>query len=243
MGGFTLTGVALYDFGRSRKDIALADLPASKTAEPELNMQNSSGKRPDVDSLAQDRFGNPIDPVVGFARGTIIRSSVDEARRLQQGQAVAAARVRELGPESIGIFTGNQRDFPVSANDLQTLCEEWVGPGLGAKELRAVAVKHMGGKPEDGVAIFNRTSAGIIATIAANAGGKTVVSVVPPGGRSHASVVRGARIAQVKLIEVQGDKDWRSAIEAESPGLVVVTTVTSSLERLEDIVTDRKSVV
>ncbi len=237
MDGFTLTGAALFDFGPPQKETAPASPPASQSADIGFDMQNPSGKRPDVDSLAQDSFGNPIDPVVGFARGTIIRSSVDEARRLQQGQAVAAARVRELGPESIGIFTGNQRDFPVSADDILTLCEEWVGPGLGAKELRAVAVKHMGGKAEDGVAVFNRTSAGIIATIAANAAGKTVVSVVPPGGRSHASVVRGARIAQVKLVEVQGDKDWRSAIEAESPGLVVVTTVTSSLERLEDAIT------
>lgn len=200
-------------------------------------MQNSSGKGAEVEGSTRDRFGNPVDPVVGFARGTIIRSSVDEARRLQQGQAVAAARVRELGPDSVGIFTGNQRDFPVSADDLPTLCEEWVGPGLGAKELRAVAIDHMGGKPDDGVAIFNRTSAGIIATIVSNNGGRTIVSVVPPGGRSHASVVRGARIAQVKLVEVQGDKNWRSAIESEAPALVVVTTVTSSLERLEDIIT------
>lgn len=237
MDGFTLGESSCRTTGAPGKKKAPASGLASESAETGFDMQNSSGKRPDVDGLAQDRFGNPIDPVVGFARGTIIRSSVDEARRLQRGQAVAAARVRELGPESIGIFTGNQRDFPVSADDLQTLCEEWVGPGLGAKELRAVAIQHMGGKPEHGVAIFNRTSAGIIATIAANSAGRTVVSVVPPGGRSHASVVRGARIAQAKLVEVQGDKDWRSAIEAENPGLVVVITVTSSLERLEDSVT------
>ncbi|WP_459569826.1 aminotransferase class I/II-fold pyridoxal phosphate-dependent enzyme [Cupriavidus sp. 8B] len=230
-------GVYLYDPSADEKRNSLARMPAVESETTGLSMQNSSGKRPDVDSLAKDSFGNPIDPVVGFARGTIIRSSVDEARRLQQGQAVAAERVRELGPESVGIFTGNQRDFPVSPDDLLTLCEEWVGPGLVANDLRRVAIAHMGGKPEDTVAVFNRTSAGIIAAIAANSAGKTVVSVVPAGGRSHASVVRGARIAQVKLVEVQGDKDWRSAIEAEGPGLVVVTTVTSSLERMDDDVT------
>ncbi|GAB3627579.1 hypothetical protein PTE30175_02272 [Pandoraea terrae] len=188
-------------------------------------------------AVKTDSFGNPIDPTVGFARGTIIRSSVDEALRLRQGQAIAAQRVKLLGAESIGVFTGNQRDFPIHPEDIATLCEEWVGPGLAAEELRQVAVGHMGGRGDDAVATFNRTSAGIIATIAALASGKPVVSVVPPGGRSHASVVRGSKIAGVPVVEIQGDLDWRGAIETHRPSLVVVTTVTSSLERLEDRIT------
>ncbi|AVO42382.1 aminotransferase class I/II-fold pyridoxal phosphate-dependent enzyme [Simplicispira suum] len=181
-----------------------------------------------------DSFGNILDPIVGFARGAIIQSSVDEARRLRQGQKVAADRVRRLGPQSIGVFTGNQRDFPLKVEDLNTHCEEWVGPGLFAEELRLAAIEHMGGQPDDAVAPVNRTSAGIIATIAALAGGKPVVSVVPPGGRSHASVIRGCGIARVELIEVQGDKDWVKALEENEPALVVITTVTSSLEFLAD---------
>jgi L-seryl-tRNA(Ser) seleniumtransferase len=188
-------------------------------------------------SVKTDSFGNPIDPTVGFARGTIIRSSIDEALRLRHGQSVAAKRVKTLGAESIGVFTGNQRDFPIHAEDIATLCEEWVGPGLAAEELRQVAIGHMGGRGDDAVAIFNRTSAGIVATIAALADGKPVVSVVPPKGRSHASVIRGAKLAGVAVHEVQGDKEWLKVIEAQRPALVVVTTVTSSLERLEDHVT------
>ncbi|MDM0109148.1 aminotransferase class I/II-fold pyridoxal phosphate-dependent enzyme [Variovorax sp. J22R24] len=183
-----------------------------------------------------DSFGNPLDPIVGFARGRIIQSSVDEARRLRQGQKVAAERVRKLGPQSIGVFTGNQREFPLKVEDLNTHCEEWVGPGLFAEELRQAAIAHMGGLPTDGVATVNRTSAGIIAAIAALAEGRSVVSVVPPGGRSHASVIRGCGIARVELHEVQGDKDWAAAIEQHKPALVVITTVTSSLEFLDDAV-------
>ena len=186
------------------------------------------------DKKATDAFGNELDPVVGFARGHIIKSSVDEARRLRNGQTVAADRVRRLGPESIGIFTGNQREFPLKVEDLNTHCEEWVGPGLFAEELRQAAAEHMGGLSDDSVAVVNRTSAGIIATIAALAGGKDVVSVVPPAGRSHASVVRGSAIAGVPLHEVQGDKNWAKVVEDVKPGLVVVTTVTSSLEFLDD---------
>lgn len=185
-------------------------------------------------TIRTDSLGNPIDPVVGFARGKIITSSVDEARRLRQGQRVAAERVRRLGAQSIGVFTGNQREFPVKPEDLETHCEEWVGPGLFADELRSVAIEHMGGFPGDGVAVVNRTSAGIIATIAALSDGKPVVSVVPAGGRSHASVIRGSAVAGVPLFEVQADKDWLTAIEENAPALIVVTTVTSSLEFLPD---------
>ena len=183
-----------------------------------------------------DSLGNLLDPVVGFARGKIIQSSVDEARRLRQGQRVAADRVRLMGPESIGVFTGNQREFPLRPEDLNTHCEEWVGPGLFAEELRQVAVAHMGGQATDTAAAVNRTSAGIIATIVALCAGKTVVSVVPPGGRSHASLIRGCSISGVQLKEIQGDKDWLSVIEEHQPALVVVTTVTSSLEFLDDAI-------
>lgn len=185
-------------------------------------------------SIPTDRFGNPIDPVVGFARGRILGSSIDEARRLRHGQAVAAARVRHLGAESIGVFTGNQRDFPIKPDDLRTLCEEWVGPGLLAEDLRQVAIAHFKGRPDDGVAIFNRTSAGIVATIAALADGKPVVSLVPASGRSHASVVRGCRLAGVDLVEVTAEQDWNKAVSHTKPALLLITTVTSSLERLDD---------
>ena len=189
-------------------------------------------------SVKTDSFGNEIDPVVGFARGNIIRSSTDEGARLRHGQAVAASRVIEHGSESIGIFTGNQRDYLVKATDLDTYCEEWVGPGLSSTRLNKLAIEHMGGDEEtDSVAIFNRTSAAIVSVIASCSGGRTVVSIVPPGGRSHASVVRGAKLAGVPLVEVQGSADWRSVLQANEPRLVVVTTVTSSLELLSDNIT------
>lgn len=198
-------------------------------------MKLSAASVPAADSLKRDSFGNVIDPVVSFARGNIIASSVDEVRRLRHGQAVAADRVRRMGPESIGVFTGNQRDFPIKEEDIATSCEEWVGPGLIAEDLRRVAVKHLGGRPDDACAVFNRTSAGIVATIAAHAGGRPVLSIVPPTGRSHASVVRGCALARVDLVEVVGDGDWKSRIS--ECRLVVITTVTSSLERLDDKIT------
>ncbi|MDG4669342.1 hypothetical protein [Mycobacterium sp. 236(2023)] len=184
--------------------------------------------------MSSDTFGNPIDPVAGFARGSIITSSTEEALRLRNAQHIAAHRVRSLGAESIGVFTGNQRDYPIEATDIATLCEEWVGPGLFADDLRTVVLEHLGGATDHQVAIFNRTSAGIIAAIVALAPAGTVLSVVPQGGRSHASVVHGSRLAAATLIEAAIDTDWTSHIARTTPQLVVITTVTSSLERMDD---------
>lgn len=152
--------------------------------------------------------------------------------RLRQGQRLATARVLAKGPESIAVFTGNQRDFPIRPEDLPGLCEEWVGPGIVAEELNAVAIEHMGGRSGDQVAVFNRTSAGIIATIAGLSDGRPVVSYVPRGGRSHASVIRGCGVCGSKLVEIDKLEELADAASRSEPALVVITTVTSSLESL-----------
>ncbi|MEL7398703.1 MAG: aminotransferase class I/II-fold pyridoxal phosphate-dependent enzyme, partial [Pseudomonadota bacterium] len=186
--------------------------------------------------MTHDRFGNPLDPSVGYARGPILSSSAAEIRRLRHAQSIAAQVVAERGIEAIAIFTGNPRYFPVKPNDLSELCEEWVGPGLFADEMTKAATQHFGGG--DTVAITNRTSAGIIAAILALSDGKPVVSVVPAGDRSHASVIRGCRLAGVKLLEVDGQDDIEAAMQ-DRPALVIVTTVTSALARLPDDQTRR----
>jgi L-seryl-tRNA(Ser) seleniumtransferase len=184
----------------------------------------------------RDAFGNAVDPV-GYARGSVLSSSIAEAKRLQAGQRIAAGKVAERGANSIAVFTGNQRDFPLQPGDLSTLAEEWVGPSLYADALREVAIAHLGGRPDDAVAVFNRTSAGIVATILAHAKNGSVVSVVPNGARSHASVVRGSWLARAALQEVEAGADWAGVIAEVRPDLVIVTTVTSSLERMDDDIT------
>lgn len=189
--------------------------------------------------MATDRFGNTIDPSVGYARGTLLRSSADEVRRLRHAQAIAGHRVRTLGPDSIGIFTGNPRYFPLKPQDIDSLCEEWVGPGLIADDLAAAAIEHLGGDGSESVAVMNRTSAGIVAAILALSNNRPVISFVPDGDRSHASVIRGCKLADVPLVEVEASQDVDAVLQREQPALFVVTTVTSSLARLEDTVTEQ----
>ena len=187
--------------------------------------------------MAQDRFGNPIDPSVGYARGRFLSSSAAEIRRLRHAQNVAAQVVAARGIDAIGIFTGNPRYFPLKPDDLATYCEEWVGPGLFAGDLAQIAIQHFGGG--ETVAVTNRTSAGLVAAVLALADSRPVVSVVPDGDRSHASVVRGCTLAGVDLIELDSSADPAPALGQHASALVVITTVTSSLARMTDDQTRR----
>lgn len=182
--------------------------------------------------MSTDRFGNPIDPSVGFARGPLLRSSADEIRRLRRAQAVAADVAARRGVDGIGVFTGNPRYFPVKPDDLDTYCEEWIGPGLFADELTKSAIEHFGGG--ETAAVTNRTSAGIIAAVLAHHAGRPVVSVAPDGDRCHASLVRGCKLAGAALVEVGASEDPAPAIAEHRPALLVVTTVTSALGRVPD---------
>lgn len=183
---------------------------------------------------SHDRFGNAIDPTVGYARGTLLRSSADEVRRLRRAQRVAADVVASRGIDSIGVFTGNAREFPLRAPDLTEWCEEWIGPGLFADDLRLVAIDHLGGRPDDAVAVTNRTTAGIVAAVLALSAGRPVVSIVPAGDRSHASLIRGCRLAGVSLVELDDAAEVAGIVDQHRPALVVVTTVTSTLARMSD---------
>ncbi|MDJ0686787.1 MAG: selenocysteine synthase [Alphaproteobacteria bacterium] len=178
--------------------------------------------------MSADRFGNKIDPSVGFARGRFLTDSAAEIRRMRHGQAVAARH----DPERIAIFTGNPRYFPLKSEDLTLWCEEWVGPGHFAERLLEAAIGHFGGG--DTAAVVNRTSAGIVATALAHAGGSPIVSLVPEGDRSHASLVRGAALARAPLVEVSSLDALRVALTKHAPKLLAITSVTSTLARIED---------
>ncbi len=189
--------------------------------------------------MTTDRFGNLLDPEVGYARGELLASSADEVRRLHHAGRLSADFVSRNGMERVGVFTGNLRFFPIRPSDVHELCEEWVGPGLFGEQLRQAAIAHLGGSGRECAAVINRTSAGIVASILALSLGNPVVSLVPPADRSHASVGRGASLADVPLIEVNSIAELETALEIHEPSLTIITTVTSELRMLPDATTQR----
>jgi len=188
-----------------------------------------------VDGTKKDRFGNAIDPTVGYARGKILASSVEEHARLVHGQRVATARLAEKGKESISVFTGNQRVFPVRVNMLDLECEEWLGPGLIEHSFQEAALNHVGGTPgKHTAALFNRTSGGLVAAVGALSAGKPVVSAVPKASKSHASVSRGCFAARVDLFESDEVESFKALLAQHHPRLALITTVSSNLDRIPE---------
>lgn len=192
------------------------------------------GDAPRTAAPRVDRFGHAIDPVVGYARGHILRSSTEEALKLAHARTVIRERIGRCGAHSIGIFTGNQREFPLRPADLELMSEEWIGPALYEPELQAAVRAHLGGDEQAGVAVFNRNSAGMVAAMIALASDGAVVSYVPRGTRSHASAVRGAALARARFIEADTPDALESALRADDLRLLLITSVTSSLARLDD---------
>jgi L-seryl-tRNA(Ser) seleniumtransferase len=179
-----------------------------------------------------DRFGNPIDAEVGYARGRILRSSLEESRRLVRARQLIRERLTGHGDDSVYIFTGNQREFPVPPEDLATLCEEWTGPSLFWSRLEAAVVGHFGGDGSDAVSVFNRTSAGIVAAISALAAGGAVVALAAKIGGSHVSVSRGAGVAGARLVEAADLMTLPNALARSDVRLLVVTPFASDLAAL-----------
>ncbi|HYF09428.1 MAG TPA: aminotransferase class I/II-fold pyridoxal phosphate-dependent enzyme [Acetobacteraceae bacterium] len=182
----------------------------------------------------RDRFGHPVDPTVGYARGAILSSAVEEAARFRRGAALIRARVAEHGPESIGIFTGNRRDFALRPGDLPALAEEWVGAALVAPALEAAIRRHLDAPEHAGTAVFNRGSAALIAAVLALARGGRVVSAVPAMGRSHPSLRRGAALAGARFEEADDPAALADALRTGATSLLAVTPVTSSLARMAE---------
>ncbi|MGI9625588.1 MAG: aminotransferase class I/II-fold pyridoxal phosphate-dependent enzyme [Longimicrobiales bacterium] len=175
----------------------------------------------------RDAFGNVVDSVVGYARGTIVSDSEDETLKNLRAEQIIRRRVAELGTDSIYVFTGMACDFPLAAEDLGALAQESVGPALFSAELREQAIHHMGGSPEDDVAVFNRTSGGIVAVcLALCSPGETIISLVP-GAISHPSLKRGAELAGNALLEVSGIEALGEALGETAGSLVFITGVTS----------------
>ena len=171
----------------------------------------------------QDRFGNPLDPAVGYARGRHLSGPLDEFRRRAHGLDIIRARVASLGRYCLFNFTGHRRDFQARDTDLRDeLAEEWVGTPLIEGRFSELAQGHFGAGNGAGVALFNRSAAGIVATILAMASAGGRVLAVAPAGRTHPSIRRGAALAGARLTELDPDDGLEPSL-FEGAALTVLT--------------------
>ena len=176
-----------------------------------------------------DRFGNTIDPDVGYARGSILAGSTDERARGARAAELMRRRAERLGADALFIFTGTE-PRPATA-----------GGAIGSSdtddasdELRSRALDLLGGGSDHAVALFTRTSSGIVAAALALArAGESIVSLVP-AGRSHPSVARGARLCGATLVECTDADELADALHGTHGRFAVITGVTSEIAVLPE---------
>lgn len=180
-----------------------------------------------------DRFGHPIDSSVGYARGKILASPLEESKRRQQAMRLIRNRALASGMGSFYNFTGLHRNYAVEADQI-ALAEEWTGQAVYWDELVELAREHFGGKAEHDVAVFNRATAGIVAACMALVKRESVVLSVTPGSRSHPSISRGATLAGAGLVEVSSLAKVEECLSRAQVSLIVVTGVSSELEVMDE---------
>lgn len=182
----------------------------------------------------RDRFGNPVDPSVGYAWGRIITGEVTEAKRQEQAYAIIRDRYARLGDPAIFNLTGLIRGFPLSERDDDALRSYVHYIARAPDRLERLGLDRIGGNPVDHAGFLaTRVSAGMLAIMLALLGrGDRVLSLVP-GDRSHPSIGRAVEIAGGRFQEVRAIDALDDALgEEPGPKLVVITTISPSKRHL-----------
>lgn len=184
-----------------------------------------------------DRFGNPIDPTVFYARGKILAGNADEVQRQKHCFSIVRERCRTHGIDSVYNLTGLIRGFRFRESDTEKLQSFVHFNALDDGNLTPLALKHMGGRAEQHDAFLcNRVSAAMLATMMALLKrGDLVLSVVPAPGPSHPSLKNGVVAAGGRFIEVHGIEGMEQFLASgEKPRLIIATTITPSKRHTSD---------
>jgi L-seryl-tRNA(Ser) seleniumtransferase len=178
-------------------------------------------------SVRTDRFGNPIDPTVSYARGTILAGELEESLRQRHGFELVRARFMREGDAGVYNLTGLIRGFPLQKSD-----EEWLKSYIHFNarvdgQLERLALKILGGdEAEHDGFLSNRVSAGILAIMLTVLAENDLVLSLVPADRSHPSTRSGVNLARGRFQEVIGVAAFEAAYASGTrPKLVVISTI------------------
>jgi len=186
------------------------------------------------DAVPCDRFGNPRDPVVGYARGAIISDEIAEAMRQQHAYAIIRDRYARLGDAGLFNLTGLIRAFPYVAGDEESMRSYVHFIARSRGELERLALERLGGQPgQDDGFLATRVTAGMLAImLALLKPGDRVLSLVA-ADRSHPSIKQAVALARGEFDEAVGIDAFADAIErGPAPRMVAITTISPSKNHL-----------
>ncbi len=188
-------------------------------------------------TFMKDRFHNDYAAGVPYARGSILTSTQDDFRKLQQAWRYIDARIAKGGPGVVFNFSGLEHGLPLEPREF-AIANDFVAPALYFEKFRAAALDHFGGSSErHDAALFNRITGATYAThLTLVKPGDTVLGV--SASYSHPSVIRAAAHAGARLVDAQGLRGFAEALERETKVSLVVLTrlaVTYEILPLEEI--------
>jgi L-seryl-tRNA(Ser) seleniumtransferase len=182
-----------------------------------------------------DRFGNPLDPIVRYARGTILKGTDEEVARMLKARRIVGTRVRTMGQDSIYDLSGMNRGSGITAEDTQHLTSHVPFFERFEGKTEPYALKHMGADPATHSAIIiNRVSAAnFIALTTILKRGDRVLALSPVNGVCHPSTVRPISMAGADYQEFHSyaelEREWHTG---GAPRLLLITPISASKRHL-----------
>ena len=187
-------------------------------------------------STATDRYGNPLDPIVRYARGSILKSTDEEVVRMLRARKIAGDRVRTKGKDSVYDLSGMNRGSGLTADEVGDLTSHVPFFNRFEGKTEPFALKHMAADPDKHSAlILNRVSAAnFIALTTVLKTGDRVFCLAPLGGITHPSAVRPMAMAGANFTEFFSLADLERAWNTEgAPRLLLITPITASKKHLD----------
>ncbi|MBM3952440.1 MAG: aminotransferase class I/II-fold pyridoxal phosphate-dependent enzyme [Rhodospirillales bacterium] len=181
-----------------------------------------------------DRFGHPLDPTVGYARGAVITDEVAESLRQARAYGIIRDRYARYGDDGVYNLTGLIRAFPFAPGDGDAMRSYVHFIARSRGEFEALAIEHLGGRREthDGFLATRITAAMLAIMLALLKPGERVLSLVARD-RSHPSVKQGVTLARAEFEEAVGIDAFAEALGRDpAPSLVVITTISPSKHHL-----------
>jgi L-seryl-tRNA(Ser) seleniumtransferase len=179
-------------------------------------------------SSRPDELGSRTTAELPYARGLILRSTEDDAAKLEQAWRIIESR----GPERVFNFTGLERALAVEP-DLLSVLDDELAPALFGRRLTHAALEHLGGVPgRDDVLLANRLTAAVVAAMQVLVRPRARVLAVSPS-YTHPAVVRAVRLAGGSLDDCTGAEAFLRRLErVDEIDLVVLTRLAVTYEAL-----------
>ena len=184
-----------------------------------------------------DAFGNPFDPIVGYARGSILRSTDEEVARMLKARHMVGERVRTKGKDSVYDLSGMNRGAGLTDEEVPHLTSHVPFFERFEGRTEPLALKHMGADAERHKAlIVNRVSAAnFIALTTILKPGDKVFAFAPAGGASHPSTVRPIAMAGAEFQHFHSIDELEHAWQTQGPPRLLLVTPISASKRHIDL--------